>query len=65
MVTHNMHQALELGNRTLMMDSGKIVLDVSGEERERMNVDDLLEQFSIHAGKKLDNDRILFSKVEE
>lgn len=48
-----------------MMDSGKIVLDVSGEERERMNVDDLLEQFSIHAGKKLDNDRILFSKVEE
>ena len=35
MVTHNMHQALELGNRTLMMDSGNIVLDVSGEERER------------------------------
>ena len=44
MVTHNMHQALELGNRTLMMDSGNIVLDVSGEEREKMSVDDLLEQ---------------------
>ena len=42
MVTHNMHQALELGNRTLMMDSGNIVLDVSGEEREKMSVDDLL-----------------------
>ena len=64
MVTHNMHQALELGNRTLMMDSGNIVLDVSGEEREKMSVDDLLEQFAARAGKALDNDRILFSKVE-
>ena len=64
MVTHNMHQALELGNRTLMMDSGKIVLEVSGEEREKMSVDDLLEQFAVRAGKALDNDRILFSKVE-
>ena len=63
MVTHNMHQALELGNRTLM-DSGNIVLDVSGEEREKMSVDDLLEQFAVRAGKALDNDRILFSKVE-
>lgn len=64
MVTHNMHQALELGNRTLMMDAGNIVLDISGEERSRMTVDDLLEQFSVQAGKKLDNDRILFSKVK-
>ena len=64
MVTPNMHQALELGNRTLMMDSGNIVLDVSGEEREKMSVDDLLEQFAVRAGKALDNDRILFSKVE-
>ena len=54
MVTHNMHQALELGNRTLMMDSGNIVLDVSGEEREKMSVDDLLEQFAVRAGKALD-----------
>lgn len=64
MVTHNMHQALELGNRTLMMDSGKIVLDVSGEERSHMTVDDLLQQFAIRAGKELDNDRILISKVD-
>ena len=64
MVTHKMHQALELGNRTLMMDTGNIVLDVSGEEREKMSVDDLLEQFAVRAGKALDNDRILFSKVE-
>ena len=64
MVTHNMHQALELGNRTLMMDSGNIVFDVSGEERSKMTVDDLLNQFAVRAGKELDNDRILFSKVQ-
>lgn len=62
MVTHNMHQALELGNRTLMMDSGSIVLDVSGEERTKLTVEDLLQQFQIQAGKQLDNDRILLSK---
>ncbi len=61
MITHNMHQALELGNRTLMMDEGRIVLDVSGEEREAMTVDDLLSRFSISAGRELDNDRILLS----
>ena len=59
MVTHNMSQALSLGNRTLMMDSGHIVLDVSGEERAHMTVEDLLEKFSVSAGKTLDNDRIL------
>ena len=62
MITHNMHSALELGNRTLMMDSGKIVLDIGGEEREDLTVDGLLKKFSAGAGKELDNDRILFSK---
>ena len=61
MITHNMHQALELGNRTLMMDSGKIVLDLSGVEREHLTVEDLLQLFSEKAGKVLDNDRILLS----
>lgn len=64
MITHNMHSALEMGNRTLMMDSGKIVLDISGKERDGLTVDGLLEKFSAGAGKDLDNDRILFSKVE-
>ncbi len=59
MITHNMSQALELGSRTLMMDSGRIVLDVGGQERSGMTVNDLLERFSVHAGKQLDNDRIL------
>ena len=61
MVTHNMKQALELGNRTLMMDSGRIVLDVAGEERRGLTVDDLLKRFKAGAGKDLDNDRILLS----
>lgn len=64
MITHNMHAALEMGNRTLMMDSGRIVLDLGGEERAGLTVDGLLEKFSVGAGKELDNDRILFSKVE-
>lgn len=61
MVTHNMHQALELGNRTLMMDSGNIVFDAAGEERAALTVDDLLAKFRQGAGKELDNDRILLS----
>ena len=65
MVTHNMRQALELGNRTLMMNGGRIVFDVRGEERSRMTVDDLLERFRQRAGEELDNDRILLSKVEK
>lgn len=62
MVTHNMHQALSLGNRTLMMDGGRIVFHVSGDERKNLTIDGLLEQFRIRAGKQLDNDRILLSK---
>ena len=62
MVTHNMKHALELGNRTLMMDGGRIVLDIGGEEREGLTVDDLLERFRAGAGKDLDNDRILLSE---
>ena len=62
MVTHNMHQALSLGNRTFMMDGGHIVFHVSGEERKKLTIDNLLEQFKMRAGKQLDNDRILLSK---
>ena len=61
MITHNMNDALTLGNRTLMMDSGRIVLDIRGEEREGLTVPDLLERFKSGAGKGLDNDRILLS----
>lgn len=62
MITHNMQSALELGTRTLMMDSGNIILDVKGEERDSMTVDDMLEKFKEGVGKRFDNDRILLQK---
>lgn len=62
MITHNLHQAVTTGNRTLMMADGKIVLDVSGSEREGMTVDDLLRKFREGTGAALDNDRILLSE---
>ena len=61
MVTHNMHQALEVGNRTLMMNAGTIVFDTQGEERASLSVNDLLEKFKVGAGEDLDNDRVLLS----
>ena len=62
MITHNMKNALELGNRTLMMNAGNIVLDIQGKEREGLTVEDLLHRFKAGAGKDLDNDRILLSE---
>ena len=59
MITHNMQSALELGNRTIMMDKGKIVMDVSGNERAALTVNDLLLRFREISGKALDNDRML------
>lgn len=62
MITHNMQQALDLGNRTLMMSAGNIVLDIKGEERAGMTVNDLLNKFRAGTGYALDNDRILLSE---
>lgn len=61
MITHNMTHALEIGTRTLMMSAGHIVLDVSGEERAGMKIEDLIVRFKEGAGQALDNDRILLS----
>ena len=61
MITHNMSSALQLGNRTLMMDAGRIILDLKGEERNGLTVDDLLRMFKQNVGKALDNDRMLLS----
>ncbi|MEG0115730.1 MAG: ATP-binding cassette domain-containing protein [Hydrogenoanaerobacterium sp.] len=59
MITHNIKSALELGNRTIMMDDGEIILDISGEERADMTVENLILKFSEKRGKILDNDRKL------
>ncbi len=61
MVTHNMQSALELGSRTLMMDQGRVIFDVEGEERRRLTVPDLLVLFREAAGRNLDNDRMMLS----
>lgn len=58
MITHNMQSALELGNRTIMMDKGDIIYDVEGEERKKVTVEDLLTRFREVTGKALDNDRM-------
>ena len=62
MVTHNMQSALDLGNRTLMMDQDRVIYDVEGEERKGLQVSDLLVLFKEAAGKALDTDRILLTK---
>ena len=59
MITHNMQSALELGNRTVMMDRGRIVMDVSGEQSSSLPVQDLLYGFREVSGKSLSNDRML------
>ncbi|MBQ7655404.1 MAG: ATP-binding cassette domain-containing protein [Clostridia bacterium] len=59
MITHNMQSALEMGNRTVMMDEGRIVLDVSGKERAEMTVPQLVARFKENAGKELAADRML------
>lgn len=64
MITHNMHQALELGSRTLMMDAGRIVLDISGAQRADMTVQGLIDAFAAQAGTAFDNDRVLLSTAE-
>ncbi len=59
MVTHNMRDAIEHGNRLIMMNEGRIVLDISGEEKKRLTVDSLLARFSRAAGEDMLTDRVL------
>ncbi len=61
MVTHNMSNAIEYGNRLIMMNDGRIIYDVKGEEKKRLTVDDLLQKFEEASGTALNNDRMLLS----
>jgi len=61
MVTHNMKDAIAHGNRLIMMWDGKIILDIKGEEKKNLTVDDLLKQFTIASGKEFASDRALLS----
>lgn len=59
MITHNIQSALECGNRTIMLEQGKIILDIKGEERDKLTVSKILELFKQKSNKELDNDRML------
>ena len=59
MITHNMQTAIDMGNRLIMMNNGKIILDLNKEEKEKMSVDDLRDLFRKNADMELDNDRML------
>lgn len=61
MITHNMQQALSFGDRTLMMDAGEIVLDLSGEARQAMTVQDLIDQFGRVRQAQLTDDELLLA----
>lgn len=61
MITHNIASALNLGNRTIMMNNGQIILDICGEERSKITVSQLLELFKEKSRTVLDDDRILLA----
>ncbi len=61
MVTHNMRDAITHGNRLIMMHDGNIILDIRGEEKQRLTVEALLEKFSQTSGSEFANDRALLS----
>lgn len=61
MVTHNMHDAIRLGNRLIMMSDGHVIYDVAGDEKKSLTVPDLLRKFEEASGAALDNDRMLLS----
>ena len=64
MITHNMNDAIKHGNRLIMMNDGKIIFDVKGEEKSKLTVNDLLKKFEQASGTKLNNDRMLLAGAE-
>ena len=59
MITHNMQQALDYGNRILMMDGGEIIMDISGEEKQHLTLEDLADRFRMIKKQSLTNDNIV------
>ena len=62
MITHNMRDAIHIGNRLIMMNDGQIIYDVSGEEKKKLTVDDLLHKFAEASGGSFANDRMMLTK---
>ena len=61
MITHNMQQALDLGNRLIMMDKGQIILEIDAEEKKKLTIPKLMEEFQRIRGEKLNSDKALLS----
>lgn len=61
MVTHNMQQALDLGNRLIMMDKGQIILEIEEDKKKKLGIEDLLSEFQRIRGRQLASDRSLLS----
>ena len=59
MITHNMRDAIAHGNRLIMMKDGRIILDIAGQEKRSLTVEDLLEKFSTVSGEEFVNDRMI------
>jgi len=62
MITHNMKDAISIGNRLIMMHEGRIIYDVSGEEKKKLEVEDLLKKFEEASGEEFSNDRMILAK---
>jgi len=62
MITHNMADAIRVGNRLIMMHEGQIVVDVRGEEKKKLTIEQLLQMFEASSGSKLTSDKVMLSK---
>ncbi|MBQ6714414.1 MAG: ATP-binding cassette domain-containing protein [Clostridia bacterium] len=62
MITHNMHDAIKYGNRLIMMHEGKIIIDVSGEDKKKLTIKELLGLFEKASGSEFSNDKVMLSK---
>ncbi|MBT9779308.1 ATP-binding cassette domain-containing protein [Clostridium sp. MCC353] len=62
MVTHNMKDAIQMGNRLIMMHEGRIIYDVAGAEKKKLQVEDLLRKFEEASGEEFANDRMMLAK---
>ena len=61
MITHNMRDAIAHGNRLIMMQDGKVIVDVEGEEKAKLTVEDLLRLFTQASGSEFTNDRAILA----
>ena len=62
MITHNMADAIRIGNRLIMMHEGRIVVDVKGEEKKKLTIEQLLQMFEASSGSQFTSDKVMLSK---